>query len=774
MGHSFCSGPLLPHDLKTSLATPKQSIKRTPRSSGITALRPLPTDEFTDSRNLHAIKDLLQQNPSSLIRTDTKRRKRIADLFTKPRHLSSRQVKQMLLSGRSLSPHLSTSSYPQSLAKDIAPRITKDGKTYFQIATSSSMYDCGNPSVYQVNHRQAVSGVEPPLRSLENIDPNYLGIPEEYPHLISNDGESRQSKGAEISGYSESFLPPKPSQYTNTLLDHRESSNNLLPMINDIGNLAERQTSPVAKARIYGPKINHSPSRNETRVLRDPPPNPEIQPPSPLALPTQSTSQLPNTPRGSVEEARKAAQASPSRNIYSKPPSIQSFANSVIDDAQSGASIGVVSMAQSAEFVRAGHHNSGIHTLPKPGPAPTGALPSLPEGLDSKTNIVYLPSVENTANQSHQISTTRAARISPGKKNRYRPLDDAVNEDTARLLRMQTRSRPKHSSQSRVLGQSPRLSADEPCENALTPENTPRRDEKVTESWREKRARSTKALKLRDLDHLRAQTDNVRDSATAGAQDNKTPSKSAKMRESYSSPALLPGYLPNLLRMSTPDPASQPDKADLRPCSQISSISVLADHEPVQQMPQYRKSKSVSQRSAPTKASKFFLSPSLPSLPSSDEDCTKTRPTLSANSTGSSRHSAARSAKSVPNRASHAHPQVYGAELSDLEFRLSARITELEKKNAMLLNAFVAVINTSAGLAGSEQTSVSLSPDGLGSTGGYRSSGLSGRSGMRSSGASGGYRTSGGELKKVEEGYGDGVEKVNGNGQDRDMGREGG
>ena len=773
MGHSFCSGPLLPHELKTSLATPKQSIKRTPRSSGFTALRPLPTDDFTDSRNLHAIKDLLQQNPSS-VRTDAKRRKRIADIFAKPGQLSPKQVKQMLLSRRSLSPHFLTSSYPQSLAKDIAPRITKDGKNYFQIATSSSMYECGNPSVYQVNHRQTISGIEPPLQSSENIDPNYLGIPEEYPHLISNDGETRQSKGAETSRYAESLLPPKRSQYPKTLLDNRESSNNILPTIDGIRNLAERQASPVAKARIYGPETNHSPSHIETRISRNHPLNTEIHPPSRLALPAQSTSQPPKTPRSSVYDARNAAQASPTQNICSKPPSVQSFNNSVVDDAQSEASIGVASMAQSAEFVRAGYHNSGNYKFPKPGPAPTGALPSLPEGLDSKTNVIYLTSFESIAGESHQISPTSAVRISPGRKNRYRPLDDTVKEETTRLLRIRSGSRPKHSCQSQIPGQTPILNTDEPPENTLTPETTPRRDEKFTESWREKRARSRKALKLRDLDHLRAQTDNVRESATAGAQSNETPFKAAKMRVSYSSPALLSGYPPNILRMNTPDLASQPANAELRPYSQISPISILVDHEPVQQMPRYRNRKSVFQRSGPTKASKFFLSPSLPSLPSSDEDSTKRRTTIPVNSTSSSRHSTARSAKSFPNRASQAHPQVYAAELSDLEFRLSARITELEEKNAMLLNAFVAVINTSAGLARSEQTSVSLSPDGLGSTRDYRSSGLSGRSGMRSSGASGGYRTSGGDVKKVEERYGDAAEEVNGKGQERDIGREGG
>lgn len=779
MGHSFCSGPSLPNGLKTEFATPIRRTKLTPRSPGFTAERRLPADDFTDSRNLHAIKDLLEKDPSSLIHTDSKRRKKIVELFAKPGPLSSKQVKQMLLSRRSMSPHSSTQPLPPSLTKDVTPRTTKDGKNYLQIATSSSMYECGNPSVYQVNHRQTVSGGKPPLRSLDNIDPYYLGITEEYPHLIINDGESRQLRGAETGENTESSLPPKPSQISDTFFNEGSSAINNLPKIHDVSGLAERQTSPVSKARIYGPKSSHSPLRVTTRKAHNHLPPSEVQPPATLLFPARK-SQLPKTPRNSFEATRKEVQVSPIPNQYSKPPSIQSVTNSVADDAQSEASVGVVSMAQSAEVVRAGYYNSGAHKYPRPGPAPTGALPSLPEGLDSKTNIVYLPSVDSNGGHSLQSSPTRTVTRSPGQRNRYRPLDDAVNEDAVRLLRAQTQSRPKHAPQLQSVGQSLKPSMEEPCGDALSLNGTPQGPEKCRDSWRVMRVQSRKALKLHDLDRLRFDEDKTGQpgggdkAATAGAQSKETGSKAAKTRESSSSPALLPGYQPNISVSKAPNPERMQEKTASKSSSRISPILVLAEQEPIHRpttiLSEDSSNKGVSHKQSPTKVSKHLPSPYPPSLPSSDEDSTQRRTTNPAYPNGSDRCSAARSTKSGANRTSYPQPHPYPTELSDLEFRLSARISELEKKNAMLLNAFVAVVNTSAGLAGTQQASVSFSHDGSGSNGGYRSSGLSGGSGMRSSGTSGGRRTSGGELERVAEGHRNGSEDGN---EERDHAQRG-
>lgn len=777
-------------------------IKRTPRSPGFTAERRLPTDDLTDIRNLHAIKDLLQEDPSSLIQSDSKRRRRITDLLVRPAHLSSKQVKQMLLARRSLSPHPSGQSLPTPLARDVAPRTTRDGKKYLQIATSSSMYECGNPSVYQVNHRQAVPGTDPPLGSLDNIDPYYLGITEEYPHLIIDDGRHRQKQDPGARTHHESPMPAMPVPYPNGPPEGEVSAADHLPKINDVGGLAERQTSPVSKARIYGPMASWSPVRQEAIGVDDRPFSPEVQAPAPLTLPARPKAQLTKTPRNSVEVSHEEIRTSPNQHGRRQVPSIQSTVNSVADDAQSEASVGIVSMAQSAEVVRPGYLNSSALKFPKPGPAPTGALPSLPEGLDSKSSLVHLPPVEIGVGQSPQHSPSNAISRSPGRRNRYWPLDDAVNEDTAKLLRMQTRSRPKPAPQLPITGPSPNSSVDEPCRIPLITDGTPQVQEQTEESWRELRAKSRKALKARDLNRIRIQDDNGHQSSdssglkTSNAHSKDVQASAAKMRESYSSPALLPGYQPDMTQAGAPDVAANRIKATTRPISQISPILVLADQKPIQlpcsdipstdpashSLASHTQAKS--RKQSHSKPSPQLPLPSLPSLPSSDEDSTKRRTTTPLNPNSSKRHSTARSTKSGRNASTHqassfAVPDqtTHPIELSDLEARLSARIAELEKKNTMLLNAFIAVINTNAGLTASEQTSVSFS-HGTGSNGELRLSGLSGGSGMRSSGTSGGYRTSAGELGRVTEGYAagsrNGIGAVNGHGREREGERDGG
>ena len=704
MGHSFCSGPSLPNGLRTELTPPEVKIKRTPRSPGFTAERRLPTDDLTDIRNLHAIKDLLQEDPSSLIQTDSKRRRRITDILIRPAHLSSKQVKQVLLARRSLSPHPAGQSLPTPLARDVAPRTTRDGKKYLQIATSSSMYECGNPSVYQVNHRQAVPGTKPPLGSHDNIDPYYLGITEEYPHLIIDDSKNRYNQDPGACRHHESPMPTMPVPYPDGPQERGTSAAHHLPKINDVSGLAERQTSPVSKARIYGPMASWSPVPHDAVSVADRPLISEVKAPAPLTLPPRSKVQLSKTPRNSIEISHEATRPSSGQHTRRQVPSIQSTVNSVIDDAQSEASVGIVSMAQSAEVVRPGYFNSNALKFPKPGPAPTGALPSLPEGLDSKSNLVHLPSVGNTVEQSPQHSPSKAISRSPGRKNRYRPLDDAVNDDTAKLLRMQTKPRPKPATHLPMTELSPKSSVDEPCNLNPIADGTPHVQDQAEESWRELRAKSRKALKVRDLDRIRIQDDNghhTGDSSglkIANAQSKEIQGSAAKMRESYSSPALLPGYQPDMTQAGAPDVAANLTKTTTRPISQISPILVLADQKPIQlphsdrpstkPTPSHRASQA---QGEPRKQSQFkprtqIPSPSLPSLPSSDEDATKRRTTTPMNPTSSKRHSTARSSKSGRNSSTHqasfpvSDQPTYPIELSDLEARFSARIAELEKK----------------------------------------------------------------------------------------------
>ena len=422
-------------------------------------------------------------------------------------------------------------------------------------------------------------------------------------------------------------------------------------------------------------------------------------------------------------------------------------------------------MAQSAQFAHAGCYNNSAQKFTKPSPAPTGALPSLPEGSDSKSSIVYLPLVDKSPRRSIQTSPKKSSPRSPGKSNRYRPLDDAVNEETARLLQEQTRSTPKYSSQMRSTGKAPNRGVDEHNEPTSAHKDEHRSSEKPKESWQEMRVKSRKALKLRDLDRVSGEKDCLSgysdEFPIEEGQAARTKSKAAKMRESYSSPALL-GQHPDTTEACTTDQKGDTGEMDSKINSQLSPILVLAEQEPIQlpagDLTGHSNNHNATHIPSQDSVAKYSASASQASPRSSDEESAKKRATLPANSSTCNKRCTTRSLKSNPNRASYPFPEAYPPELSDLESRLSARIAELEKKNAMLLNAFVAVINTSAGLAGSEHFSL----DGSGSTSGYRSSGQSGGSGLRSSGTSGGYRTSGAELGRVEERYPNEMENGNG------------
>ena len=769
MGHSFCSGPSLPDGLKTEQAVPGAKIKLTPRSPGFTAERRQPTDDLTNSQNLHAIKDLIQRDPLSLVHNDSKHRKKFIELLRKPGHLSSKQFKHMLLLRRSVSARSSAQASVLPLAKDVALRTTNNGKKYFQIATSSGMYECGNPSVYQVNHRQTVSGSDPPLAPLDNIDPYYLGITEEYPHLIMANQANWQPRVAGGDEQQQSSPPRHQSSFPNDT-PGSDGFPPQLPKINDFGGLADRQSSPVSKARIYEPKPGYSPFCTRSRLEAGHPLSTQVEAPAPLAIPERSKIHSLKTPRNSLERQLIDGQATSPLKSNPKAPSIQSTANSVADDAQSEASVGIVSMAQSAEVVRAGYYNTSVAKFPKPGPAPTGALPSLPEGADSKTSIVYLPSNGDHAFPSPNSSPSRVKLRSPGKKNRNRPLGDAINEDAARLLRTRTVSRPKHVSQIPFAEQSPKPSTDELFENVFTRGSMLQGHEKTRESWREIRAQSRKALKSRDLNRFRNEEDDSYPSVgpnqprIAIVESEALEAKIAKMRESASSPALLPAYQSRLTHDPGSDVIAQPATASSRPISQISPILVLAEQKPIDMPPnnrrstdmfptdQPRQSKRTSRRQAPAKASAHLALPTAPSKPSSDEDIGKEAPEQPSRVDSASRHSATRSTKSNCDASTHrgSYHHATAGELSNLESRLSARIAELEKKNTMLLNAFVAVINTNATFAASGHASMAMS-HGSTTNGDQRSSGASGRSGLRTSG---GYQTSCGELEKVVESCG--------------------
>jgi len=652
------------------------------------------------------------------------------------------------------------SGRPQQLAGGVvAMRVSSGGKRYAQIAGAGA--GCGNPSVYRVNEcveigeggrkkrREAVSAgkgdggemggevrkedegrlTEPFLAPIETVDGNesyYLGITDDYllPVEAEEQGHDRP----------ESLLPLPPALGIEGVVKTDDPRSNTFPRLVFRSHAAQGQAESGASSKAVNDRVDGSQvKRSSLRVVKRPP-TARSRPLSPEAgarFPRKTLQAYsPQTPKSSIEEARRGTTVSPKVNSRAQVPSLHSANESIVEDGRSEASVGIPMMARSAEVVRPAYSNGDIHRFPKPGPAPTGALPSLPEGLDS---VVMLPSVGPAPATPLPSPEPSPKRASPAKKYRYRPLDDIVSEDTAKLLRTQTKSCPKAQVVEPLNAEQPRRpSLDKPRESTTTPPITTSLQQKTTRvDWQEKRAESRRELKLRDLNGLRSQNGlGEMAQATAGRAVANEAGQARTMpipdvKESYSSPALL---IPSEPEVKPSHGSIAPEiqrKPIPRPLSALSPIVVVAEQEPTAIIPPIRasgKPNGISKRSSKKHSCcKDSLTQSAahsPSYPSSDEEST---------------YRTQRSRICEPQR--HSHAQTASTHRSsvlvqDLEARLEARIAELERKNALLLNAFVAVINTSAGYAPSPLIN------------GERLSGMSGRtssgvSGQRSSNQSG-------------------------------------
>ncbi|KAL8701922.1 MAG: hypothetical protein Q9201_004652 [Fulgogasparrea decipioides] len=141
---------------------------------------------------------------------------------------------------------------------------------------------------------------------------------------------------------------------------------------------------------------------------------------------------LPKTPRTSLDEPAALKDTSPTVNGKPQAPSTNSGSDSVQSDFESAE----IMNAQSAEVYQGqgtfGYHK---HKPPKPGPAPTRALPSLPEGHDGGTprSIKVETSGPLAVGLQPVSGTSPKAKLprSPQKGHRYRlsPVKNSVPRD---------------------------------------------------------------------------------------------------------------------------------------------------------------------------------------------------------------------------------------------------------------------------------------------------------------------------------------------------------
>ena len=135
------------------------------------------------------------------------------------------------------------------------------------------------------------------------------------------------------------------------------------------------------------------------------------------------------TPQHSAQNSIETKKSPCSTLKHSRAPSAFSAHGSIVDDGQSDVGSIEIMNAQSAEIVRAsgvaGFYSRSTVKLPKPGPAPTRALPSLPEGHDGLAGVLGGATSGSPSRMAAESPLERPrVKVPPGSptsKYRYSP-----------------------------------------------------------------------------------------------------------------------------------------------------------------------------------------------------------------------------------------------------------------------------------------------------------------------------------------------------------------
>lgn len=219
----------------------------------------------------------------------------------------------------------------------------------------------------------------------------------------------------------------------------------------------------------------------------------------------------PQTPQHSAQNSIET-KISPLSSI-SKRSHAPSTNDSTAEDGHSDAESGVIMNAQSAEFVRAhdaaaGYYSQGSRKLPKPGPAPSRALPSLPESHDTAT-AATAGRIDCRQDQigveqpvSLERSPVKAIPHSPNGRYRYSPVKTPAPKSPSPVV-VDTKpiAQPE-----RTLSDSPTITHEPQSNIPVLRSELSKRDRSSTalERKQAQRVRSTKALKERDIARLEA------------------------------------------------------------------------------------------------------------------------------------------------------------------------------------------------------------------------------------------------------------------------------
>ena len=412
---------------------------------------------------------------ADLTRTDSGHRRRLLEQIGGSGGHAQRPLKRLFRLNRSATASdLSGESIPRG-SMEIASKHSSGGRKYLKIAINPKIYDLENPSTYKVNfedlNAKGKSHRWIQRRSQPRPGPD-LGQGNEGGPISHTSGETVKTvdQGKKVTNLNVGSDIYDPAKSTTKQASNGYSPSKGIPKVPEHGlqdfaaaTLATAQARARAGSCGYlfqsperlGPQSRQreSPVRQHGHHIarRRTSSKGAYSVPIKFQLRPQRAS-LPKTPRTSHDEPKTvevspimavkgtAAQSTSSSPVSPISPIESSPAKSgrsFIDECQSEAESGQIMNAQRAEFIHghgayAYHYPSSACQPPKPGPAPTRALPSLPEGCNdgatSKSmtakqseNKDVLPSDSPAGCGSSPKQPQKHAPKSPPKKgHRYR------------------------------------------------------------------------------------------------------------------------------------------------------------------------------------------------------------------------------------------------------------------------------------------------------------------------------------------------------------------
>ncbi|KAL9589565.1 MAG: hypothetical protein Q9203_001650, partial [Teloschistes exilis] len=448
----------------------KVRSKHTPRSPGF-----LHHDsskgwrEFEDDRKkLNELKEVAQTTPpngsspspiltrtsmTALSRADSGRRRRLLDHISASDSLPSKPLRRLLGFGRSVTTSdLSRDSIPRG-SIEVAAKRSSGGRKYMKIALDPKLYGCQNMSTQKVNFKTSKtkewfhSKAQPRVKTesdtsdesgriLESSDEYAKRIMGEYPRLLPRSLGSVISEPAKTvtSGVSNGYSPSKgiPTPELGPTFNMQDSAAATLAIAQaHARRQPEKETSTARQPQSPIRKHEKQHVARWRASSKEP-----YSVPIKFQMRPQRTS-LPKTPRTSLDESNALRDTSPTVNGKATAASTYSGSGSIAEGSQSEAESVKIMNAQSAEFFH-GQGAFGYHKRkpPKPGPAPTRALPSLPEGQDGGTPQPLKIDAAGSVNpmsetMSNASSKPKVAKSSPSKGHRYRlsPAKNNVPKD---------------------------------------------------------------------------------------------------------------------------------------------------------------------------------------------------------------------------------------------------------------------------------------------------------------------------------------------------------